>query len=574
MAKFTVGQLIGRILKEENVEFISGVHGGHIWAHLQGVYEQGIKLLHLRHEQTGAYIADGWGRATGRPGVCIGTAGPGMYNMVPGLAHCFLCKSPVVAFAGQHGLAEDWRGPFQEGYAENVYPSFTKWTKRIVDIHMVSYYVRKAFRDAVIYPPGPVVIEIPQNLQFQEDDEENQVASIPKERIAELSKGEGDSVMVEKAVRMLLQAERPTVIGGDGIYWSGASEELKEFVELLSIPVHTRRMGRGAVPENHPLAFTGGYRRPILNHADVIIVFGLQMGMLEHFGQPPTYNHEAKYILVSESVNELDASLPTEIRMLASPKLVLRQMIDCAKDLMKKKPPDRTAWIAEIRETEEAYLKERQKNWREQIELVRTHKPINPHFLAHEIVNFLDDSATIILDSFSMAGFTTDKIKSKFAGHVLDAGTDGGVGHSVGMAMGAQLGRPGKQVLALLGDGGVGIAGFDIETAARYKIPAVYLLFNNSGWISTVFQKKALPNMDSWGMLKDIRYDKIFAEMGCHTEFVTEPEQIRPSLERAFNSGKTSVINVIPDDTIYPPQAFTRVSERRPVGEKAEEKGG
>ena len=118
---------------------------------------------------------------------------------------------------------------------------------------------------------------------------------------------------------------------------------------------------------------------------------------------------------------------------------------------------------------------------------------------------------------------------------------------------GAQLGRPGRQVLALLGDGGMGVAGFDIETAARYKIPAVYLLFNNSGWLNPEAMKRALPFEGySCGMLPDMRYDRIFEEQGCHGEYVTEPGQIRPALERAFSSGKTSVINVIPDTTIEP----------------------
>jgi acetolactate synthase-1/2/3 large subunit len=231
-------------------------------------------------------------------------------------------------------------------------------------------------------------------------------------------------------------------------------------------------------------------------------------------------------------------------------------MIDCAKYLIKT-PPERTEWLGLLATAKEAARKKRI----EMVEGVRQARPINPNFLAQEVVDFLDDSATIILDSYSMAGFTTDKIDAKFAGQILDAGTDGGVGHSVGIAIGAQMGRPGKQVLALLGDGGIGISGFDIETASRYKIPAVYLLFNNSSWISTEFQKQTLPKVDSWGMLPDIRYDKMFAEVGCHTEFVTEPEQIRPALERSFNSGKTSLINVIPDNTILPPQI--RVSQER-----------
>lgn len=556
MAVVTAGQLVVRILKEEGVKFFCGVHGGHLWPMQLALAEGGLKMYHLRHEQTGPYISDGWGRVTGRPGVCFGTAGPGMYNMVPGLAHAFLCNSPVVAIAGQHETVHDGWGPFQEGYAEDVCRTFTKWSKRVVDPRTVAYHLQKALRDAVAYPPGPVLLEIPVNVLGRKHEEETQTGYLPSERSAELCKAEADPAVVEKIVRMLLEAERPIVIGGNGIYWSGASEELKEFVELLNIPVHTRRMGRGAVPENHPLAFSGGYRRPLLNHADVIAVFGLRMNMLEHFGQSPTYSQEAKYILVSESLAELDARLPTEVRLLANPKAVLRQMIDCAKDLIKE-PPERTEWLDEVTKAKEAAEKHR----RELVEKGRGATPINPHFLAQEAIDFLDDSATIILDSYSMAGFSTDKIEAKFAGQVLDAGTDGGVGHSIGMAIGAQLGRPGKQVLSLLGDGGLGIAGFDIETAARYNIPAVYLLFNNSGWISTEFQKIALPGVDSWGMLPDIRYDKMFAEVSCHTEFVTEPEQIRPALERSFNSGKTSLINVIPDNTILPPQ--TRVSLSR-----------
>jgi acetolactate synthase-1/2/3 large subunit len=364
--------------------------------------------------------------------------------------------------------------------------------------------------------------------------------------------------MVEKSVRMLLEAKKPVVIGGDGIYWSKASAELKEFVELLGIPVYTRRMGRGAVPEDHPLAFGAGFRRPIQMQADVIAIFGLRMNMLEGFGMPPRYPAEnVRYIQVSEDMEELTTRLSTEVSIFGSPKQVLRQMIDCAKDLMKGKP-DRSEWLGivnKIREADRAKTKEA-------VDKVRNNKAIHPDFLAAELVDFLDKDATIILDSFSMAGFLTAKIKASFAGQILDGATWSGVGHGIGIAMGAQLARPGKQVVDLLGDGGMGIAGWDIETAARYKIPACYLLYNNSSWIGDAAQHLVLPpdvkNCD-WSMLPDIRYDKIFAEMGCHTELVTEPQQLKPALERAFNSGKTSVINVIPDKTVVAPQLAGRM---------------
>jgi acetolactate synthase-1/2/3 large subunit len=546
MAEMRAGKVLVNILKEEGIKFISGIHGGHLWPLLRALDED-IKMLHLRHEQTGPYISDGWGRTTMQPGVCFGTAGPGMYNMVPGLAHAYLCKSPVVAIAGQHSTFQDDWTPFQEGYAEDVCRSFTKWSKRIVDPRTLSFHLQKALRDAVAYPPGPVVLEIPVNILGRKIEAEAQSGYISCDCCAGICGSAAPEEMVEKMVDMFLEAERPAIIGGDGIFWSGASAALREFVELLNIPVITRRMGRGAVPEDHPLAFTGAFRRPILNAADVIAIFGLRISMLEHFGQPPTYSHEAKYIMVSEAYEDLEGRMPTEVRLLASPKLVLQQMIDCAKDKIKETPA-RADWLDELSKAREASQKKRALGDLSQA------RPIDPNYLAQQVVDFLDDSATIILDSYSMAGFTTDKICAKFAGKVLDAGTDGGVGHSVGIAMGAQMGRPGKQVLALLGDGGLGVAGFDIETAARYNIPAVYLLFNNSSWISTEFQKMSLPKVDSWGMLPDIRYDKMFAEMGCHTEFVVEPEEIRPALERSFNSGKTALINVIPDNTVLPPQ--------------------
>lgn len=559
MAEIKVADVVAKILKEEGVEWYAGVHGGHVWQLMVAIDRAGIKCYHMRHEQSGVYMADGWARASGKPGVAMGTAGPGFGNMISAMYQAYLDRSPVICLLGQHPTNEDGWGPFQEAYAEPLSGYFTKWTKRLVDPSMTAYLMQKAFRDATTYPCGPVAIEFPINIQGQiAGDEDSLRGYLPKGRCADPSRPAGDPQMVEKSVRILLEAKKPVVIGGDGIFWSKASEELKEFVELLSIPVLTRRMGRGAVPEDHPLAFGAGHRRPIQTQADVIAIFGLRMNMLEGFGMPPKYPAEnVRYIQVSEDMEELTTRLSTEVSIFGSPKQVLRQMIDCAKDLMKSKP-DRNEWlgiVSKIREDDRAKTKE-------MVDKVRNNKAINPHFLAAELVDFLDKDATIILDSFSMAGFSTDKLRASFAGQILDGATWSGVGHGIGIAMGAQLARPGKQVVDLLGDGGMGIAGWDIETAARYKIPACYLLFNNSSWMGDAAQHLILPpdvKSCDWSMLPDVRYDKIFAEMDCHTELVTEPQQLRPALERAFNSGKTSVINVILDKTVVAPQVAGRM---------------
>jgi acetolactate synthase-1/2/3 large subunit len=550
MAEVNVATTVAKVLKEEGVEWYAGIHGGHLWQLMIAMDRLGIKCYHVRHEQGGVYIADGWCRTTRKPGFAIGTAGPGFANMIPGIYQAYLDRSPVVCFFGQHSAAEDGWGPFQEGYAEPLSGHFTKWIKRIIDPTTTAYWIQKAIRDATTYPCGPVGIELPVNIQGQcAGDDESLLGYLPHGVCAAPSRPAGDPSLVEKAVRLLIQAEKPVILGGDGVFWSDASEELTEFVELLNIPVLTRRMGRGAVPEDHPLAFSAGVRRPIQMQSDVIAIFGLRMNTLEGYGTPPRFpTQNVKYIQVSEDPEELTTRLSTELSIFGSPKMVLRQMIDCAKEIIKTKPA-RKEWLAELAKIKEAGALK----LKESVDQVRDHSPIHPEYLAAGVVEFLDRDATIILDSFNMANYTTDKITASFAGQVLDAATWSGVGHSVGIAMGAQLGRPGKQVLALLGDGGVGIAGWDIETTARYKIPACYLIFNNSSWIGEATQKKITNDAFkycSWSMLPDIRYDKIFAEMGCHTELVTEAKHLKPALERCFNSGMTSVINVIPDLTI------------------------
>jgi acetolactate synthase-1/2/3 large subunit len=560
MADINGAKAVAKVLKEEGVEWYAGVHGGHIWQLMVEISRVGIKMYHMRHEQSGVYCAEGWARSTGKPGVCFGTAGPGYGNMIPGMYQAFQSRSPVICLLGQHPIAEDGWGPFQEGYAEPVASHFTKWTRRVVEPTMIAYYVKKAFRDAMTYPMGPVGLELPVDVLGKIAGDENDLRGyLAPGRVSDPSQPAGDPQEVEKAVRLLIKAKRPIIVAGDGIFWSKASAELIELVEMLKIPVITRRMGRGAVPENHPLAFGGGFRRPIQMQADVVAIIGLRMNTLEGFGLPPRYPADnVKYIQIAEDPEELTTRLPTELSISGSPRQVLRQMISLAKDMKPK--IDRQEWLAFVTKEKES----NQAKTKAMVEMVRKNKPISSDFFAAEIVDCLDKDATVILDGFAMSGYFTDKFKATFAGQLLDGATWSGVGHSVGMAIGAQLGRPGKQVISLLGDGGLGVAGFDIETAARYKLPICYIIYNNSGWMNPSTQKIIMPDVkDSWCMLPDIRYDKIFSEMGCHTEFVVEPDQIRPALMRALKSGKTSVLNVIPDASTPPPQQQDRIDYYR-----------
>ncbi len=559
------GEIVGKVLKEEGVKYFFGIQGAHMWGLLLGISGQDIQMIHMRHEQAGVYAADAYARVTQSPGVCFGTAGPGMQNMVAGISQAYLARSPVVALFGQHSPVEDGLKGLQVGWGAEVVRTMTKWGLRVVDGNTIGYWVRKALRDSLTYPPGPVALDLPPVATVPQFREDRQRYAGWRGPVSTVPAGPADEKLVEKAVRILLEAKKPLIMGGDGIYWSNASAELKELVELLQVPVNTRRMGRGAVPDDHQLAVGGRYRGRLLRSADVVLIVGHHIGYLEGWGQGPpygTWNMDAKYIQITESQQDLSLMIPTEVEIIGNVKTVLRQMIDCASTLVKKEAPKREAWLKHLNESRQA-AEQRQ---REEEQGAKDASPIHPAVLGQEVAKFLDDSArdaTVIFDSFTGTAFFTDRLTSRFAGQVLDCAEQGGVGQGIGMGIGAQLARPGKPVLSYMGDLGMGVGAMDIETALRYKLPVVYVVncngTNISGIRDVYFAKTKLatvrdgvPGM-AWDFLPNIRYDKMFAPLGCYTEYVEKPSEVRPALERAFNSGITSVVNVVVDRDVTHP---------------------
>ena len=188
--------------------------------------------------------------------------------------------------------------------------------------------------------------------------------------------------------------------------------------------------------------------------------------------------------------------------------------------------------VAQVRANYERTIDERERATRDSV-------PVHPDFLARTLCEVIDRDATVVIDSFTLSGWMTQWFTSRFAGQVVDAGPLAPVGHGVGMGIGVQLARPGKQVVLVIGDGGLGIGGWDIETALRYDLPLITVLWNNSSWGPSFEQMPLLKGRtDPFNMLDRIRYDQMFAVMGCHTEHVDAPQQLHAALERACKSGK------------------------------------
>jgi len=545
------GALVGRILKELGVKYLFAINGGHTFPILANLRNNGVRLIHMRHEQACAYAADAYARSSGEVGVCSVTAGCGLTNAVTGLCVAGLTNSAVVCIAGQHPTTEDAMGSFQEAYGADICRSFSKYVKRVLDWSTIEVDVRQAFREARTHPQGPSIVEIPTNLLYHGEDPSGQRKGA-KVYSPEEVRSQGDPRQIERALDLLLAAERPLIAAGDGIFWSAAAAELVELAELTHTPTYARRAGQGAIPEDHPLAIRGAWKKPFSGRADVVLAVGFKFWSGEHFGEPPTWSDQARYIHIEAQPNRIGWQVPAEVAIVGDPKLVLRQLIDGARsrqrDFDSKKGSTWLTGVATVRANYERTLDERERS-------VRQTTPVHPDTLARVLCETIDRDATVVIDSFTMSGWITQWFTARFAGQVIDAGPLAPVGHGVGMAIGAQLARPGKQVVLVIGDGGLGIGGFDVETALRCDLPIVTVLWNNSSWGPSFDQMPMLKGRtEPFNMLDNIRYDQMFAVMGCHGEHVERPDQLRGALERSLGAGKASLINVIGDKRIGHPR--------------------
>jgi acetolactate synthase I/II/III large subunit len=545
------GELVARLLESQKVKYLFAINGGHTFPILAALREHGVKLIHMRHEQACAYAADAYARTSATPGVCSVTAGCGLTNAVTGLCGAGLAGSAVVCIAGQHPTTEDQLGSFQEAYGSEVCRTFSKFTKRVLDWSTIEVDLRQAFREATTAPQGVSLVEIPTNILYDSRDPSEQRRGAKVYPPGEL-RAAADPAKVERILELLQSAERPLIAAGDGIFWSDAAAELREFVELTGIPAYARRTGQGAIAEDHPLAIRGVWKKPFTGRADVVVAIGFRFWSGEKFGEPPTWSDKARYVQVDATANRIGLHVPAEVAVVGDAKLVLRQLIDASKrhglSWKKLAESDWLREVAEVRENYERTIAETERKTHDQ-------SPIHPDRLCRELCEVLDRDATVVIDSFTLSGWMTQWFRSRFPAQVVDAGPLAPVGHGVGMSIGAQLARPGKQIVLVTGDGGLGIGGFDIETAVRYGLPIQTILWNNSSW-GPGFEEMPLlkGRTDPFNMLENIRYDRMFAEFGCHAEHVERPGDIRGALERALGSGKASLVNVIGDKRVGHPR--------------------
>jgi len=537
MAKLCGGALFVRALKREGVKYIFSLCGGHINPIYNACIDEGIEIIDVRHEQVAAHAAAGWARATGEPGVAVVTAGPGVTDSVTGVAEAFMANCPMIEFGGRAPLADFEKGALQDLDQVRLMEPITKWARTIYEAKRIPEYVSLAFRWAKSGTPGPVYLECPVDILLSEV-EENEVV-FPKSYYPEAEVG-GSPSQIKEAVEMVMEAERPAIVGGDGLFWAKADKELREFVELTEIPVHIPSVfAQGAVPADHPLAL--GQSAAAM--ADVVLTLGLKLDFIQGYGRPPMYNADAKFIQVNTDSTMIGYNREADIGIVASPKIVLRQMIDEIKAAKKK--INRSTWINQVSSI--AKMLEEQN-----AEACRSDTlPIHPGRLAKDVVEFLDKDAIVVVDGGDhAAGWFAPAFKARFMGQLMSSGALGSLGVGTGFALAAKLANRDKQVLIYFGDGTFGLNGMEFDTFVRHNLPVVGVISNDSAW-GMVRQWQAMDygeNRCKGMLLKPAqRYDKMVEALGGYGEYVERAEDIKPALSRAFASSLPACINVVVD---------------------------
>ncbi len=538
------GDLVVRALKEAGVNYIFGLSGGHINSIFDACIDFGIRIIDTRHEQAAVNMAEGWARFTGKPGVAVVTAGPGAVNAFPGVAVAMQSGSPVVIISGRSSIERRDIGAMQDMDQIEVMHPVTKWSRTVYQTSRICEYMTSAFRQAQSGRPGPVYLEIPIDVVDGQSHIE-QVVWCTGYRTEH--RAYGDPVAIERAANLLSGAQRPVIIAGGGVWWSGAGEELRAFVESTRIPFYSRNMARGIIPDDHPLS--GGMFPAGLTRADVALILGTKLDWTIAYGRPPIFHPEVKVIQVDIEQEEIGKNRKVEVGIPADIRAVLAQLREALEG--EYKAPE--GWVATV--------KAMMGGVRTQFagDVRSTGSPVHPARLAQEVREFLPRDAALVVDGGDIAVFANVLLDAYSPGSLVWVGGFGHLGVGVPYANAAKLAHPERPVALLAGDGSFGLSIMELDTAVRHRIPIICVVANDGGWGQIRRGQIAQYGRDRviGSQLGNRPYHKIVEAMGGFGELVERTEDIKGAMERAFKSGLPACINVITDpEPKFPGMSF------------------
>ena len=542
MTRTTGSKAYIKTLENEGVSHIFGITGAALIPICDDLLDSAIRYVPGVHEQGSAHMADGYARASGRPGIVQVTSGPGATNIVTGVATAQLDSSPLVAFTGQVGMGMVGTDAFQEVDIIGVTASITKWNHQVRDPAKIPWAVKAAMHVSNTGRRGAVVIDLPKNITMDEADFDYDVKV---ELEGYQPKIEPNPWEIDTAVKILLEAQRPVIIAGGGVISSGAARELTELAELLMAPTATTLMGKGAIPSNHPmcLGLCGMHGRHEANYmvpeADVLLVVGAR------FSDRTTatltgFAPNAKIIHLDIDRSEIDKNVSIMTQVIGDARHALAGIVK----RLKVEKLRSNGWYKKIQDF---------KRYRESFDYGNG---INSPSVIRAIREALPSDAYVTTDVGQHQMFAALHYDVYEPGTFFTSGGLGTMGFGLPAAIGVKAAKPNKKVLAICGDGGFHMTENNLTVAVDEDLPIVVVIMNNK-LLGMVAQWQRL-FMDGRLSTVDRNYTVDYTELsktyGAHAVKIESMDHMRTELRRAVDADYTTVIEVPidPNENVYP----------------------
>ncbi|MCP4958251.1 MAG: acetolactate synthase [Actinomycetia bacterium] len=528
------GRLAARALKAAGVDCIFTLSGGHVMGIYDGCLDEGIDVVDVRHEQAAVHAADAWARLNpGKVGVAVLTAGPGVTDGVTGVANAWRANSPIVVIGGQGPFDNLRRGSLQEMDHVSLMRPISKWSDACYETSRIAEYIELAVRNALAGVPGPSFLEIPIDVLHGPVDLD--AVAMPTFRDYRVA-GCAPAGLIDEAVDLIAASERPMIMAGTSLKWSEGGQALVDFIDSTGIPCYVNGMGRGQVPWDNPQFFIRT-RRKALDGADLVVLAGTLLDFRMKYGGsiPP----DAKIVQLDLDETLIGQNRSADVGLVGNLGANFAAIAERA--AQRGLDIDHSSYRDELRTAED----ELEAGVASQLNSDEV--PIDPQRLCREIADAITDDMIVIGDGGDIVAQASKVVRVPRNGLWMDPGPLGTLGVGMPFALAAQKAHPDKRVVIIYGDGSFGLNGFEYDTAVRFGLPIVGVVGNDAAWGQMMRPQAMIYGEDRLVAteLNTTRYDQVVEALGGHGEFVTEPDQIGPAIQRALDSGKPALVNVV-----------------------------
>ena len=545
------GHLVAKALKNEGVNTIFTLCGGHIIDIYDGCIDEGIRIIDVRHEQVAAHAADGYARQTGKLGCVVTTAGPGCTNAMTGIATAFRSESPILHIGGQGALTQHRMGSLQDLPHVELLSPITKFAASIPSTERVADMISMAAREAFSGAPGPVYLEIPRDVLDREVDLTKAIIPKPGHYRAS-TRSIGDPRDIEKLADILVNSERPAILYGQQVWTARGHQEAIALLRGLDIPGYFNGGSRGLLPPGDPHHFDRT-RGSAFSDADVIVIVGTPFDFRMGYGR--RISTKLKLVQIDMDYRTVGKNRDIDLGLVGDPGAILGAVLQAASGRLKQdKRQARRQWMKKLTDAEAAATEKL-------MPLFKSNSvPIHPYRVAYELNEFLADNTIYIGDGGDVVTISAQAVRPRAPGQWMDPGALGSLGVGTGFAIAAGLAHPTKEVLCYYGDGAFGMTAFDMETANRFGVPYIAVIGNNSAMNQIRYGQLAKYGEERGNvgnLLGDVPFGKFAEMLGGYGEEVRDAAQIAPALLRARESvhrlKRSAVINIWVDPREYAP---------------------